>query len=112
LAACRPGRVCLIDGRFRVEVSFRDYRIRGDPCQSPAAIRPALVLRPRRSGAPVKVIDGCSLNGHWWVTAPRRKRRSTPAVTDTLRHEVREYPNTLGNRAAALTDSAAFATCP
>ncbi len=118
LAACVPGlgRVCLIDGRFQVEVSFRDYRgFRDDALPVTTGSDSTLLwfFSPAIWEHLVKVIDGCSLNGHWWVyAAAATDVEYVLRVTDTLHHRVREYPNTLGNRAPALTDSTAFATCP
>jgi glucose/arabinose dehydrogenase len=118
LAACVPGagRVCLVDGRFQVEVSFRDYDgHRGDALPVTTGSDSVLYwfFAPATWEHLVKLIDGCSSNGHWWVYgAAATDVEYLLRVTDTAHHEVREYPNTLGNRAAALTDSTAFATCP
>lgn len=118
LAACvaGEGRICLVDGRFQVEVSFRDYDgIRGDALPVTTGTDSTLLwfFAPTIWEHLVKVIDGCSLNGQWWVyAAAATDVEYVLRVTDTLHQEVREYPNTLGNRAAALTDSTAFATCP
>ncbi|MEO7794773.1 MAG: PQQ-dependent sugar dehydrogenase [Thermoanaerobaculia bacterium] len=118
LGSCIPGagRVCLVDGRFQVEVSFRDYAgHRGDALPVLVGSDSALLwfFAPATWEHLVKLIDGCSLNGHWWVYgAAATDVEYVLRVTDTVSHEVREYRNSLGNRAAALTDSAAFATCP
>ncbi len=118
LATCTPGagRVCLVDGRFQVEVSFRDYAgERGDALPVTTGSDSVLYwfFTPATWEHLVKVIDGCSFNGHWWVYgAAATDVEYVLRVTDTLRHVVREYPNSLGNSAAALTDSEAFATCP
>ena len=118
LSACvaGAGQVCLIDGRFQVEVSFRDYQgVRGDALPVTTGTDSTLLwyFTPATWEHLVKVIDGCGLNGHWWVYgAAATDVEYVLRVTDTKRHVVREYPNILGNRAAALTDSTAFATCP
>ena len=61
----------------------------------------------------VKVLDGCAINGHYWVFAA-----GTTNVEFVLRVEdrstgtVREYVNSLGEAAPAITDTEAFAICP
>lgn len=61
----------------------------------------------------VKVLDGCSLNGHFWVfSAATTNVEYTLRVTDTRTGEVKVYLNPLGVAADAITDTGAFATCP
>ncbi len=62
----------------------------------------------------VKVLDGCGeLEPRYWVYgAAATDVEVVIRVTDTLHGQVREYNNSLGVRAPALTDAAAFATCP
>ena len=61
----------------------------------------------------VKVLDGCGVNGHWWVFfAATTNVEFELRVTDTSTGEVVPYANPLGHRADAVTDTAAFATCP
>jgi hypothetical protein len=60
----------------------------------------------------VKVLDGCALNGRYWVfSAATTDVEYTLRITDTETGDVREYWNPLGSAAAALTDTGAFATC-
>ncbi|MFY9823681.1 MAG: fibronectin type III domain-containing protein [Thermoanaerobaculia bacterium] len=61
----------------------------------------------------VKVLDGCSLNHHYWVyTGPATDAQLTLTVIDTQTGKVRVYVNPLGVAAGATTDTEAFATCP
>ena len=61
----------------------------------------------------VKVLDGCSLNGHFWVfAAATTDVEYVLRVTDMQTGAVREYSNPLGNAAAAITDTSAFSACP
>jgi hypothetical protein len=61
----------------------------------------------------VKVLDGCSLNQHFWVyTGPATDAQLTLTVIDTQTGKVRVYLNPLGTVAGATTDTEAFATCP
>ena len=60
------------------------------------------------------MIDGCGIAPHsyWVYGAAATDVETVVRVTDTLRGVVREYNNSLGQQAPALTDSFAFATCP
>ncbi|MEA2601031.1 MAG: hypothetical protein QOF89_2023 [Acidobacteriota bacterium] len=61
----------------------------------------------------VKVIDGCALNGHYWVyAAASTDVEYTLTVTDTVTGHTARYENPLGRRAPAVTDTQAFPTCP
>ena len=57
----------------------------------------------------VKVLDGCALNGHYWVFASA----STDVefrleVTDAQTNSTRTYVNPLGQTAQAIADINAF----
>ena len=57
----------------------------------------------------VKVLDGCSVNGHVWVFgASTTDLGYAIRITDTVTGEVKEYRNEAGTPAAAITDVAAF----
>lgn len=61
----------------------------------------------------VKVLDGCEVNDRWWVFyAATTNVGFTLRVRDTATGVSRDYPNALGHRADAVTDTAAFDTCP
>ena len=61
----------------------------------------------------VKVLDGCAINGHYWVfSAATTNVGYTLRVIDTDNGAVQEYVNPLGVAADAVTDTGAFATCP
>ena len=61
----------------------------------------------------VKVLDGCALNGHYWVFAAATTTvEYTLTVTDTLTGETAVYHNPLGTRAVAINDTDALAVCP
>ncbi|MDE2849271.1 MAG: cache domain-containing protein [Acidobacteriota bacterium] len=58
----------------------------------------------------IKVLDGCSVNEHVWVYgASATTLGYRIRVTDTVTGTFREYLNTNGRRADAITDSGAFA---
>lgn len=62
----------------------------------------------------VKVIDACAepTPRYWVYGAAATDVEAVVRVTDTHHGIVREYNNSPGVQAPALTDSAAFATCP
>ncbi len=62
----------------------------------------------------VKVLDNCAgpTNRFWVFAAASTTVQYTLRVTDTATGQVREYFNPQGNRAAAIADTQAFATCP
>jgi plastocyanin len=117
---CVPGEqtLCLGDGgRFQVEVAWR----------TPVGEEGAGVaesIGKRDSGLfyffdaeniemLVKVLPACPLNEHYWVFfAATTDVEFVLTVTDTESDVQKQYTNPLGQPANAVTDTAAFATCP
>lgn len=61
----------------------------------------------------IKMINACSFNNRYWVYgAATTDVGYTITVTDTKTGSQRQYTNPQGNRAPAITDGNAFATCP
>jgi hypothetical protein len=61
----------------------------------------------------VKVLDGCALNGHYWVFAAGLTDVGvTLTVTDTATAQLQSFTNPAGVPFPPLQDTAAFATCP
>ena len=61
----------------------------------------------------IKVLDGCGVNNRYWVFfAATTDQKFTVRVTDTETEEQVEYTNPLKHPADAVTDTAAFDTCP
>ena len=123
--SCEPSEstICLGDGRFQIDFTWRDFNDVTGPGDQ--------VLLPRSGLAQsddsglfeffdsnnwellVKVLDGCDLNGHFWVFAAAATNvEYRMRVTDTESGTVQEYVNPLGRAAPAITDTSAFATCP
>ncbi len=109
--------LCLNKDRFKVEVDWR----------TPAGATGEGQVVPFRSDNSglyyffnpsnwemlIKVLDGCSLNGRYWVFfAATTNVEFTVKVTDSQSGVVKQYFNPLGQSADAVTDTAAFATCP
>lgn len=112
---CVPGEsnLCLNLGRFRIEIEWQDFQgntgfARVVPFGSDDS---GLVwfFAPANWEMLVKVLNGGSLNGHFWVFAAATTTvEYTLRVTDTVTGTFREYFNPLGTAAAAITDTEAF----
>ncbi len=62
--------------------------------------------------AMVKVLNGCAINGNWWVFIGALTNQGYRVrVADTTTLQIKSYPNTLGVRAPAVADVVAF-PCP
>jgi hypothetical protein len=107
--------LCLNSDRFRVEVTWRNYANQTGHGQAvPFRNDSGLFwfFGPSNIEMLIKVINACGFNQRYWVyAAATTDVEYTLTVTDTVANTSRQYYNTLGNRAAAITDSSAFATC-
>ncbi len=117
--ACTPSEtsLCLNQGRFRVEVVWRDFEGGTGPGRPvPISVEDSGLLYffdPDNWEMLIKVLDGCAINNRYWVfAAATTDVEYTLTVTDTTDGEHVEYFNTLGNASPAITDTEAFATCP
>ena len=108
--------LCLNDTRFKLEGRWRNFvGEEGDFQAVPFTEDSGLFWFFVASNVEflVKVIDGCGFNNHFWVfAAATTDVEYTLTVTDTLTGATATYSNPLGNAAAAITDTSAFATCP
>ncbi len=118
-AACANSatELCVQQGRFRVEVDFRDFQDRRDRARRFDFGTPDSGLfyffTPENIEMLVKVLDGCAINQRYWVLAAATTNvEYTLTVTDTQSGKVRQYLNRLGEASAAVADADAFATCP
>jgi large repetitive protein len=117
--SCEPDAttLCLGGGRFKVEVDWATQFGTSGPAQVvPFGSDDSglfYFFNPDNWEILVKVLDGCGVNDHWWVFfAATTNVQFELRVTDTSTGEVVPYTNPLGHRADAVTDTAAFATCP
>ena len=61
----------------------------------------------------VKVLDGCKINGHYWVfAAGLTDVEVTLTVIDTANDDRQTYHNPQKSTFVTITDVEAFATCP
>ncbi len=116
--ACRSTAhsLCLAGNRFRFALDWRDHRGNtGSARAVPQGTGESGLLyyfNPDNWELQVKVIDACTYNDRFWVfAAGTTDVEYTLRVTDELAGVTRTYFNPLGNAAAAITDTAAFATC-
>ena len=112
-----PTAPCIQQGRFRVEVSWRNFEgLTGVGTVIPSNAEDSALFwffGAQNWELLAKVIDGCSNNGHFWVFAAATTNvEYTLRVTDTITGVSKDYNNPLGTAAAAITDIEAFATCP
>lgn len=116
--SCAPGDhdLCLRGDRFRARITWTDYAGRtGSGWAVPYATESGMFWFFDRDNIEfvVKVIDGCGLNDRYWVYAAATTDVAyTLTVTDTAQDRTKTYTNLLGTASPAITDSAAFATCP
>ncbi len=113
-----PTSVLLNGGRFRVNVDWSavpDYPDARPACVSDLRTDATGIfyfLDPNNLELVIKVLDGCSFNDRYWVFfAGVTDVELTVAVTDTQTGETRQYFNTQGHPADAVTNTSAF-TCP
>ena len=118
-AACSSDAttLCLHDGRFSVQVSWRGPSGKGGPGQVAPAVSPASGLFSFTAAddweAMVKVLDRCATDQHYEVAiGGTTDDQFTFVVTDTASNVSRTYFNELGHPVAATIDREAFGTCP
>ncbi len=118
-AACANSatELCVQQGRFRVEVDFRDFENRRDRARrfdfGTADSGLFYFFTPENIEMLVKVLDGCGINQRYWVLAAATTTvEYTLTVTDTESGKVQQYFNPLGEASSAVTDADAFASCP
>jgi hypothetical protein len=117
---CIPSssRLCLNDGRFAVEASWREFGNRVGPARAQplASVDSGLMwfFQPDNLELLVKVLDNCGgkTNRFWVFAAATTNVEYTLHVTDIESGQVRTYFNPLGTRSPAITDTNAFDTCP
>lgn len=115
--------LCLGEGgRFKVQVSFRNFvnraegttvTDRGDnlPLNRDSGL--FTFFDPNNAELLVKVIEGCVITQHWWVfLAGTTNVEYTLTVTDTERQEVFFTTNPLDRTAVTVLDTQALDTCP
>ena len=102
------------DGRFEIEVSWKDFE--GTEGQGRLVAAPSSdsalywFFHPDNWELMVKVLDGCAINGHFWVfAAASTDVEYTVDIRDLVEERDWTFTNPLGVNSPAVTDTAAFA---
>jgi hypothetical protein len=114
LTAANP--LSLHDGRFQVEATFRDPRTRLTAPANPKPLTDDTGLfwffNDANLELVVKTIDGCEVNGHFWVfAAGLTDVEAEITVTDTVSGSWKTYRNPPHTAFLPIQDTLAFA-CP
>lgn len=103
--------LCLQQGRFALEISWRDFAGRSGSGQAVPLTSDTgyfWFFDKRNVEVIVKILDGRPLNGRWWVFYGSLSNvEYTIRVTDTMTGATRTYRNPLG-RFGSAGDTAAF----
>jgi ELWxxDGT repeat protein len=106
-----PARLCLNGGRFAVEASWKDFTNRtgsGTAVALTADTGYFWFFDASNVETALKVLDGTSLNGHFWVFYGALSNvEYTLTVTDTVTGKVKTYRNPKG-QFASVADTSAF----
>jgi hypothetical protein len=116
LGTCEPAVdvLCLGDRRFAAKAAWQanGQQGMGRAANITRDTGRFTFFQPGNIELVVKVIDGCPLNGHFWVFAGGLTNVHTVlTVTDTTTDATRTYENPAGTPFAPVQDSAAF-PCP
>ena len=120
-----PTTLCLKDGRFKVEMGWKDFEGNAETVSDAPFGGPGRVTRidddwdgfyffnSDNLEMLIHVFQGCGFNDRYWVFAAGTTNVEYDiTVTDTSNGETRSYSNESGNPMAPITDTGAFATCP
>jgi YVTN family beta-propeller protein len=114
--AANATQLCLRGSRFAVTVDWRTPQAQTGAGQAlPLTTESGLFwfFAPSNLELVVKVLDGCAVNGHYWVFAGGLTNVEVALhVTDTATGAVRTYTNRLQTPYQPIQDTVAFATCP
>ncbi len=118
LPVCTPSAstLCLDGGRFEVTATYATGAGQSGAAQV-VPLTPATgylwFFSADNVEVVVKVLDGCAVNGHYWVFAAGLTDVSVIlTVTDTLTGASRTYANAQGTAFLPIQDAAALAVCP
>jgi predicted esterase len=110
-----PAALCLGGGRFRVDAAWETAAGAGaaGAAQTTAEAGTFWFFTPSNLELDVKVLDGCGVNGKWWVFAAGLTNVGVAlTVTDTQTGEQRRYVSDRGTAFQPIQDTSAFAGCP
>jgi streptogramin lyase len=114
-AASTCAGLCLSGSRFRVDAQWNTGTQSGvaNGVGLTADTGYLWFFSPSNVEAVVKVLDGCAVNGRYWVFAGGLTNvKVDMTITDTLHGTSRVYHNRQGTAFQPIQDTSAFATCP
>ena len=115
---CTAGaeELCLVNGRFKVTATFADTQGQSGNAQTVSLTDDTGYLWFFASSnveSVVKVIDGCALNGHYWVFAGGLTNvKVVLTVKDMQTNKSVTYTNPQNTEFQPIQDTSALATCP
>ena len=110
--ALSPTSLCLNNGRFRAEATWTTSDSRSGSGQAISLTGYFRFFAPNNIELVVKVLNGCSLNNHYWVFASGLTNVQVGLkITDTLTGAVATYNNPQGTAFQPIQDTSAF-VCP
>ena len=108
-------RLTLADGRFEIEVRWREPGGDGgfgQPFELTSDTGYFWFFEPDNVEVVVKVLDACSFDGHFWVFAAGLTHVEVELrVVDTVARMELTYVNPLGEPFQPIQDTGSFATC-
>ena len=110
-----PAGLCLNGGRFQVSADWQTNSAEGSAKGFELTEDSGVLYFFRDSNIEldVKVLNGCSNNGHYWVFIAGLTNQGVDiTVEDTASGQIQTYQNSLGTQFAPILDTQAFATCP
>ncbi|HVR07619.1 MAG TPA: beta-propeller fold lactonase family protein [Thermoanaerobaculia bacterium] len=111
-----PTTMCLNNSRFQVQATFNAGASGSGSAQAVRLTSDTGYLWFFSSSnveAIVKVLNGCGLNGSYWVFAGGLTNVAvTLTVTDTQSGQSRQYTNPANTTFQPIQDTSAFSTCP
>ena len=116
-AGCTPGptQLCLSNGRFKVETSWRTRDGNtgaGQAVQLTSDTGYFWFFGPDNVEMILKVLDACTFNQRFWVFAGGLTDVEVlTTVTDTAKGTVKTYTNPLGTAFRPILDTDTFSTC-
>ncbi len=107
-------RLCLNEGRFSARVDWRDFE--GNTGRGTAAVQSDdsgvfWFFAESNWELMIKVLDGCGVNGHFWVFAGAATNVEYTIEVTVQDGSAKSYFNRLGSPAAPILDTEAF-PCP
>jgi hypothetical protein len=105
--------LCLLDGRFRVDVTWNSFDGSEGLGIGDDNVGSFWFFSPNNVELLVKALDGCSINGHYWLFGSGLTNVGVRmVVTDTHTDRQKTYENALGHAFAPILDTQAFACWP